>query len=140
MAFNYDKTANTALTLLTRFGKKWDLVRISKAFDPVSQEETDPEVNRQKATLAVVPFNSSDQSRMDDNLREALTLGRLRKMIVAGKGLTAPLPGDIFPTLFGDVYIIRGVTPLNVAGVPIIYTVIAEKGSLTDADKEAITP
>lgn len=111
--------------------------RISKNFDPVASDTSAATKVEQTLQSVIVPFNISDKASMDNRLRESLTKGRLRKIIGAASGLTfAPEPSDIID-IDSSQWTIQGVTPVNPAGVPLVYFLIAEQTQLSAVDAAA---
>lgn len=133
----YGDLAATALRLLTDKGQSLVIRRIAKTFDPVASETSAATKDTGTIIAVAVPFNTRDKERMDERLAEALTKGRLRKLVVAAQGVSyPPLPLDII-TFESEPWTVAGVTPVNPAGTPIVYHVIIEKGALSVVDAAA---
>ena len=111
MSFDYDRTASTALRLLTRFGQPMTLRRVTDgaySAGAVTQTAADTKV------VGIVDSYSDYESR--NELIEAND----RKVTLAAKGVVLPTVADQLITLTATFKIIA-VKALNPAGTAVIY-------------------
>lgn len=122
MAFDYVRSQNTALRLIARFGQSMPLVRLSSEYDPVTGEQSQTDAQVQAATVVTIPASADTVRQFDNRFKEEFKTGKIRFFYIAAKGLTfEPDAGDMF-IYEGKLWDIEGVTPLNPAGVPVLYT------------------
>lgn len=134
----YDDAATTALGLLADFGVARSFSRIAKTLNPVTGETSAAVAQSQSLSSVVLPIKARDASKMDNKLVEALTAGRLRKMIVAAKLATFELQPNDVASFDNRFWIVRGAETLAPAGIAVIYTLIVEQGNLSDIDQAAL--
>ena len=111
------------MRLIDQFGQKTKLVRVSGDYDPVTGKNSNSTLHVTDATVVTLPTFSGRVQPFDNGFKEDLKKGKVRFFYVAAKGLEfEPEGGDLI--LFeGGVWDIGGGTPLNPAGVPVLYTV-----------------
>lgn len=140
MAFDYIKAQNTAVRLISKFGATMPLMRMSSDYDPVTGVNSNELMQISEATVVSLPA-SSGAVKFDNRFLEDLKQGRIRFFYVAALGLDfAPEAGDHF-YFEGKTWDIAGATPLNPAGVPVIYTIGGResgKGSFADIITTAV--
>lgn len=91
-----------------------------------------------EVSLVVLPVKSSIAEKLERRLQEALTEGRLKSCLVAASGAPVDITvNDIFFLADGDYWHARGVAPLAPSTTTLIYSVIAERGSLSAVDLAA---
>lgn len=141
MSAFYDDAAQTALDLLTEFGRSRTLRRVSKTYDPVLGGTSAATYVEEGIFAAVFPLSSSARNiqAVGEHFKEDLAAGKVRKVLVAAKDLDFE-PGllDIL-TLDDGTFIVQGKETLNPAGTPLLYTLIVVQGSVSAVD-QAATP
>jgi hypothetical protein len=138
MPFDYQKAQKTALKLIANFGRTIPLVRLASEYDPVTGEES--EITSQAATATVVSLPNGSGSNFDNRFKEDFKAGKIRFFYVAAKGLNfEPAPGDIF-VFENKVWDVAGSTPLNPAGVPVLYTMAGRVSGKTLVDYPETLP
>lgn len=137
-AFDYATAAADALELIREAGQSIQISRFTRVPDPVTGGVTISSVAVGNIDAAVLPMGKTDIQKLDTRLAEALIEGKLRKLIVAAS--TAPFePAPLDNLYFEESYwIVRGNTPLNPAGTPVIYTIIVERGAISEAEVDAL--
>ena len=121
--FNYHNAQRTALRLIDQFGQSVKMVRAASGYDPVSGANQNTTFKTTDATVVSLPTTNGLSLSGDNQFKEDLKKGKIRAFYVAAAGLGfEPEPGDLL--LFeGGVWDIAGGTPLNPAGIPVLYTV-----------------
>lgn len=113
MSFDYDKTAATALKLLTKFGQAIIFVReTGGSTDPITGVVT-PGTDASVITTGLLrkyPDNMIDGTRI---------LSSDRELILSNE--QEPLPSDK-PTINGETWSIESIGTLSPAGTVVIYT------------------
>lgn len=121
--FNYQNAQNTALRLIDQFGQSTKLVRVSGDYDPVSGQPSGETLAVSDATVVSLPASAGTVQASDNRFREDLKKGKIRFFYIAAAGLEfEPEGGDLLLFERG-VWDIAGATPLNPAGIPILFTV-----------------
>jgi hypothetical protein len=135
---DYAAIAQEALDQLREAGREIALQRIGKTLDPVTGGVSDSGTLQGTLDALTLSLNKSDASKLDVNLIQALTQGKLRKVLAAASSATfEPAPSDVL-TFDGAFWIVRAVNILSPAGVALLYTLIVERGNLSDSDQAAI--
>lgn len=131
----YQKSAATALKLITKFGQTVTIKRVVSTPDPVTGSATSMEVNGTLKAV-VLPVASTAKSlftEADNNLREALIRGKIRFILAAASGATfQPVANDVV-VVGSETYTLIGCAPLNPAGTPLVYKMA---GLLTGASPD----
>jgi len=134
MAFDYSAAQQTALDLITEFGQVVPMVRrAGGAFDPATGAISTETETTQNVTLVSLPASGQSVTAFDDRLREDLIKGRLRFFIVSailadGSAITfEPKAGDLV-SFESKEWEIAGATPLNPAGVAVVFNIAAREG------------
>ena len=118
MAFDYDKTAATALKLLTRFGQTVTFVRVTGgSINPI----TGAEIAGTDACVTTTGLLRKYPDKMIDGTR---ILSGDRELILSNE--QEPLPSDK-PTINGEDWSIESIDTLSPAGTVVIYTVQVRK-------------
>ena len=121
--FNYQKAQQTALRLISQFGQSTKMVRVSGDYDPVSGSNSNQSFEITDATAVTLPTTNGLGLSGDDKFNEDLKKHKIRGFYIAAKGLLfEPQPGDLI-IFENKVWDIGGGTPLNPAGIPVLYTV-----------------
>lgn len=135
----YTQAIATALRLVTLKGRALMLKRFDEGgFDPITGQGAPAAFIETGMKAVQTMIGKSDSMKMDARLVEALTQGKLRKLIVAASGLTfEPEPNDV--TAFDSAYwTVRGVSCLKPATEPILYYLIVESTTLSEDRAEAM--
>lgn len=123
--FDYDGSAATAERLIKRFGAQSTLTRITPgtgpAFDPGAPTELVIPIR-----CVILPASAGTKGDYDDLLAAGtLTLEHLRRILIAPRFNGADLGTDPRATdvvvVGGRKYALLGCTPLNPAGVAVLY-------------------
>jgi hypothetical protein len=115
--------ANTALRLLSKQGQTATLKhKVGESYDPATGTNV-PTYEDHTITFIVQQASQgtlqSFDIRFDGN---TLIETNIRALVVAAKGLTiTPQPGDKVTGLEGSQWNVLGNTPVNPAGVPVLY-------------------
>ena len=136
---DYAAIAQDALAAIEEAGRSVTLARLSKTLDPVTGAVSATTCVKGSVSLVVLAASKSDlPEKQSDALMEALLQGKLRKLLIAASGVPfEPAPVDI--ASFDSAYWrVLGCTPLNPAGVALIYTAIVERGNLSAAEITAL--
>lgn len=131
--FDYINAQNLALRLISQFGQSTKIVRVDRSdYDPVTGETNSSKVFVTDATVVSLPSGSLNSvSNFDNKYKEDLKAGKIRFFYLAHKGLTfSPQQGD-YLIFEGRVWDLAGATPLNPAGVPVLYTIGCRVGNLS---------
>lgn len=127
MAFDYQKSAATALKLLKQFGRKAVIRRPSTGrgeYDPVEGKFAEPEGDELQGEfdLVVLPASKGTIEAFDNRLEEGLTAAAMRYLIIAAASAPfEPQAMDVV-AIDGAEWIFMGCTPLDPAGgSPVIY-------------------
>lgn len=127
----YQQMADTALRLITAKGRD-DLVmkrKTAASYDPDQDVEV-PGVDMSQPIKCVVLPASKGAIEAFDNRIEAGTLieANLRQLKIAAAGLLfEPKAGDLVE-FEGSRWTALGCTPINPAGIPLVYTVTVKRG------------
>jgi len=119
----YAESATAALALLEKFGKTLTLSRDGGGtFDPVAGRYTAEDADStEPVTGVILPLTKID----DNQYLEQLIQGKLRRVIIAAKGMALkPQAGDKV-TDGSTIMEVIGSTPLNPAGTPLIHKINA---------------
>lgn len=131
---NYPAAASTALRMIADAGFSTRVARVESSYDPVTSTNTITLVRSQSVTVVCLPGNRGSKA-FDNKYADELIKGKLRFFYVAAKGLTyQPEQGDLIEHE-GKVWELLGSTPLNPAGVPILYTISAKPSNLKELPK-----
>lgn len=132
MGLNYTALAATALRLIKENGQALPFTRTpDTAFEAGTGVVTKGTPVVQTIQCLPIPATSIFVGAFDDKKREDYITGKTRFFIVAAKDLVfTPAVGDLL-TFEGTLWETSGVTPLNPAGVPILYTMRVDAGNKT---------
>lgn len=121
---NYTKNASSALALISKYGRKYPIARELSTFDEITGKEVAKTTRGGEITAIVLPrYKGILFDSLDDSFREGLVIGKSRVLLVAAKGAPfPPTPLDKI-NIGGDEWEVVGITELNPAGIPIIYTI-----------------
>jgi len=135
----YDENASLALRLISEKGAALTFKRfIMGGFNPVTGGAGDITFGKSPSVAVILPVNKSDSSRMSERLIEALTQGRLRKLLIATKGMLFEPSASDFTEFEGSYWTIVGLSTLKPDGVTaIICTAFVERVNLSDAQVAA---
>jgi hypothetical protein len=126
--FNYNKTADTALRLLTKFGRAVILARRTGTYDPVAGSTTGGSEAQSPATVVNLPASQSINQKFQNTFLEASQKGQIDFYLVAAKGLTfAPEGGDLL-LIDGSYQDVKGATELSPSGTPVLYWIATSTG------------
>lgn len=127
--FDYDKSAATALRLLTKFGREITLKRITPGEGPAYNPGPSITVTY-KAIAAVLPASQGTieafdnrlegGTLIDEKLRFVLMAPQIVRVSEEGPDTIAPLSLDVL-NFDGYDWTVIGSTPLSPAGVPVLY-------------------
>lgn len=133
----YDDAVALALSQITEFGRTVTFARFTRTNDPVVGGQTSVVAAKAEPVALVLPVSKTDAKGLDNKLIEALTAGRLRKLLLPAFAYE-PEATDYF--VFDSMYwIVRGSTPLNPAGTTILHTAFVEKTTLSALDIAALS-
>ena len=129
--FNYALAQEDALELITEFGQTIDVTHVEKAaYDPVLGTSSSQVVTTSSCEVVTIPVSSNMLPAFDDSFREAHTQGKARFFYMAQLGLTfEPINGDLI-TFEGKVWEMVGITPLNPAGLNVMFSFGAKPSNL----------
>ena len=129
--FDYKKAQKTALNLIKKFGREVTLARVTSTNDPVTGVVTVTDTQTTLATVVSLPASGNTVQAFDNKFKELLKQGKIRFFYAAAKGLAfEPDAGDYFE-FDGKVWELAGSTPLNPAGLPVLYTLGVGGSNLT---------
>lgn len=100
------------------------------SYDPVEDTEV-PGVDMEQPIVCIVLPVSKGTVEAFDNRLESGTLieSNLRLLKIPAKGLEfEPRAGDIVPDLEGAMWTVLGSTPVNPAGIPLLFNVTVKRG------------
>ena len=127
MAGDYTKQAEAALRLIAAKGQPISFLRDGTAVDPVTGGIADPDAPSYTEWgghgVRLPSYKGPQFEAMDAAFKTALVVGKAAVILLAAHGMpVAPEPGD--NVILGDatVWSVIGVTTLNPAGQPILYT------------------
>lgn len=126
--FNYDKTADTALRLLTKFGRAATIARRTGTYDPVAGSTSGAAEEESPATVVNLPASQSLNQKFQNAFLEESQKGQVDFYLVAAKGLTfTPEGGDLLliDSSYQDV---KGATELSPSGTPVLYWIATSTG------------
>lgn len=140
----YDQNAALALRLISEKGAALTFKRfLMGEFDPVTGGSEEITFVKSPGFAVILPVNKSDSSRMSERLIEALTQGRLRKLLIATKDMLFEPSASDFTEFEGSYWTIAGLSTLKPDGVTaILCTAFVERVNLSDAQAAAteVTP
>lgn len=136
----YAENAALALRLIAEKGAALTFRRYEMAdFDPVTGGTGTTGLVSSPAVAVILPVGKSDASRMSDRLLEALTQGRLRKLLLAPKDMLFEVAVNDFTEFEGGNWKVAGLSMLKPDGVTaIIGTLFVEQINLSDEQAEAM--
>ena len=119
--FDYNASAETALRLVKQFGQKIPILRLSREFDPIEGTVTSIDIKTGKLDAVTLPASKGTVQAFDNLIPEDLRKTKLRFVIAAAA--TAPFEpeGNDYIIFENRVWLVKGQTPLNPAGIPVIY-------------------
>ena len=124
MAFDYPKTARTALRLITKFGQTGSLVRTTGgSYDAATGTTTGESERIESIKYAEVPkLQDISNAGYLNQYQEDIVKGKVRFMLIAAQGVSSqPEAGDILRDSSRIDWEFLGCTPLSPAGIDIIY-------------------
>lgn len=123
MTFDYTKTADTALRLLTRFGQSVTLTRATTgAYDPALSAAP---VTEKKETRKAVLLDY-DRINFGQALQDGTRIQMGDRRCLMGADGSEPTTLD-YITVGGVKYPIKVVKALNPAGTPVLYDMLIRK-------------
>lgn len=143
MSFNYAPIKATADNLLANFGQTGELIDLISLYDAVAGKSTIDFADRSDCKFVEVLAKKSIQSRFQDNFVKDLIKGKVKVYIMSNVVDFAPTEGMVIKTSDGKYFDVKGVSPLQPSGDPIIYYVglstsgrndLAEADSLSDLE------
>lgn len=129
--FNYKSSQDTALRLINQFGVTLPLLRFAKSFNPVTGADTITSITLVNSTCVNLPATNGTIQAFDNKTVEELKKGKNRFFYMAAKGLPIQPDSDDYLIYEGKFWRIAGTTPLNPAGIPILYNVGCMDGGIT---------
>lgn len=127
----YDELAQVALELITEFGRD-DLVmsrKVAATYDPVEDVEVPGAALTQNLRCLVLPASKGTIEAFDNRIEKGTLIeSNLLQLKIAAKGTTfVPRSGDSV-VIESETWTALGATPVNPAGVPLVYTVTVKRG------------
>ena len=122
--FDYSGFEATALNLITQFGQSLTIYQEnSTGYDPLTGSTTGGTITSTTCEGLTLPASKGTVQGFDDKFKEELVRGNARFFMLAASGMSfQPDAGNLL--LFEDeVWDVSGVTPVNPAGVPLVYRV-----------------
>lgn len=137
---SYADNADTALRLLRDKGTLLTFKRFTQAaFDPVSGGADYSACEAAQGYAVILPVSAADGKRLSDRLLEALTEGRVRKLLVAAKGLSFELSPNLYTEFEGSYWMVAATTPLKPDGATaILFNAFVERTNLSSDQVNAI--
>lgn len=137
-AIDYSQLATDALAAIQDAGQTVTVKRYDRVYDPVTGSVSQAAYVAGQVALIKVPIPVKRAALMERRLQEALTEGKVACFIVAAAGSPFDISlNDVFE-LEGGFWLAKGITPLNPAGIVLIYTIIAESSNLSAVDAAAL--
>lgn len=120
--FDYDSVAQDALETIAEFGLDMLVTRGKHVSDPVAGTVSRTVTHSQTLPGVILPASEKNLQSLDIRLMQDVTAGTdTRYCILAAKGSSfTPEPSDLVE-FFSETWLVIGCTPLNVAGVPLIF-------------------
>jgi len=125
MAGDFTKQAATALKLIKAKGQPLAFSRSTTPFDPVlgGGSGAAEAVTYAGHGVRLPNYKGTVFDAMDNAFKAALVTGQAAILLVAAAGMAqVPVPGDDVALGDGSIWLIKGLTALNPAGQPILYT------------------
>ena len=99
-------------------------------YDPVEDTEVPGENLEQPIVCIVLPVSKGTVEAFDNRLEGGTLIeSNLRLLKIPAKGLEfEPRAGDIVPDLEGAQWTALGSTPVNPAGIPLLFNVTVKRG------------
>lgn len=124
MAFDYTTSAETALRLIQLFGQKIEMTRLVRGdYDPIEGEFESSSENSGEFDGVLLPASKGTLEAFDVRLTESLTIDQVRFAILAAAGAPFQPRGTDVVSFEGKPWLVMGCTPLNPAGVPLVYKI-----------------
>lgn len=125
MPGNYTQDAKDALDTIRADGQPLTFSVNLEIVDPVTGLEGAPSSTTYYGHgVRLTRYKGLDLEGFDNAFRSALVRNQAALFLVAAYGLaTVPMPGHSVTLGDGTIWMIKGVTELNPAGQPIIYTI-----------------
>jgi len=119
--FDYNASSSTALRLITQFGQKIPILRLQRSFDPIEGTVQTIDIESGHLDAVTLPASKGTVQAFDNRIPEDLRKTKLRFVIAAAA--TAPFEpeGNDYIIFENRVWLVKGQTPLNPGGVPVIY-------------------
>lgn len=137
--FNYAKAADTALRLLVKFGNQLTYTRNVATLDPVTGITTHEATTANLQSVVLVARSTAVnaiEGITDDFIRDAIITGKFRYILAAAKGTTFAPKAEDFVKIGTEVFKLVGCSPLNPAGVGILYKI----GAVLIGDEQTVPP
>lgn len=131
--FNYNRSKDTALRLLTKFGTKAMLTRV-EAGDPNDWQSSGGSQSLYEVTVAMLPVSAGKADNFDLKFDGNFTIQQARfgymavqmkKISGTGADRIQPQPTDII-SVNGEELAVIGSRDLNPAGTPVYYSFAAK--------------
>lgn len=131
--FNYNRSKDTALRLLTKFGTKATLTRVDIG-DPSDWQSSDGSQSIYEVTVVILPASNGKiegfDLKFDDNfiiqqVRFGYMAVQMKKISGSGTDRIQPQPTDIIK-VNGEELVVIGSRDLNPAGTPVYYSFAAK--------------
>lgn len=131
--FNYNRSRDTALRLLTKFGTKAALTRVD-AGDPNDWQSSGGTQSVYEVTVAILPVSAGKADNFDlkfdtnfviQQARFGYMAVQMKKISGAGADRIQPQPSDIIQ-VNGEELAVIGSRDLNPAGTPVYYSFAAK--------------
>lgn len=118
----YTNMAGTAYRLLAKFGRDLVIDRPGGSYDPVAGDYTAAAANGPHSFKGVVlPASKGTSDAFDNRIMEGVELSRVRFVVAEALSIPfEPQKGDEV-TIGNHKYLVKGATPINPAGQPIVY-------------------
>jgi hypothetical protein len=135
----YDEVAQSALDQIREAGRLVVIRQIESAFNPVTGGQEVATKIEGNFIAVKLPLTSGDARNLEEHLQEALTAGRLAKILIPAKDVPFEPKISNVVVIDSDVFRVVSRRVLNPAGTPLLYTLILEAGAISQVDEDAIT-
>ena len=125
--FNYVKSQETAKRLIAKFGQVLTFSRVSDTgYDEDTRDVTRTETEISLKCI-VLPARAGKQNALDEAASNDLVLERYRYIVASVENVTdTPKKGDKV-TFEGSKWEVNGCTPVNPAGVPLVFKIAVQR-------------
>lgn len=128
----YNELAQVALDLIESKGRSDLVLRREQpgAYDPVTDTEVPGTYNEQPIRCIVLPVSKGVVEAFDNRFSAGTLIEEnMRLLKIVAKNLAwEPRGGDIVPDLEGSRWVALGSTPINPAGIPLVFNVTVKRG------------